>query len=450
MPIFCTRLYVHIGLGGAMNVIYLILMFATMSVNALEHKVFFTNPVCKNENQSSTFCTKHDYERNYLNPNGVFQSYVKILLREDYNKIIISYLSYSNPELTHFYKKVLLKSKPEFTIILDDPFEKQPYKLRKEILRKPLSYESFHQAPASEYLIKKNGQPISALAQAYELLKFAHENKISPSPKLLLRGQTLGSGYSHMKMTYLENNKSKKLILGSANLSQGIVLHHENWHMFTDTEDSNFVEVHKCILDLLISEPISYSKKVYSKKTNSCTEKQNTNNYKAYFTPGQGRLALKDIKTQFEKSDEIWIAAHRFSNHEIISYIKQAMEEGKTVRLLVDDDLYWVSHKSGRFLNSTYEAELIQPLINLGLKIKYVSTNQNEFLLHHNKYLIFIKNKQAIGVFTGAGNLTHSAFTKNFENYFLSTKQEVSNSFFDQYKFMWELALEANDLASNE
>ena len=198
----------------------------------------------------------------------------------------------------------------------------------------------------------------------------------------------------------------------------------------------------------MINEPLSYSKSEYAKHTMLCTNQQNDDQYKTYFTPGQGHLALADIKNNFEQSDEIWIAAHRFSNTQIFEAIKKALSNNKTVRLLVDDDLYWVEHKRGRYLNSKYEANKIKPLLKLGLKIKYLSTNNKEFLLHHNKYIIFIKNHRPFRVFTGAGNLTISAFTRNFENYFMTNKTENNLIFYNQYQIMWNLALEANELAS--
>lgn len=430
-----------------MNIFYLIFLLNLFQTNALEHKILFTNPLCDTPNKSITYCTKNDYNYNIVKSDGVFQTYVKNLFRRPFNKVIVSYLSFSNSELTEAYKSLLLKHNPKFTIILDDPFEEEPEKVRK-LLRQPLTYSSFHQGLTSEYLSFKNGAPKKALSEAYELLKFAHEYNISPSPTLLLRGQTDGSGYSHMKMTYLESETTKSLILGSANLSQGLALHHENWHFFEDSKDSNFVEVHKCILDNLINEPLSYSKSEYAKHTKLCTNQQNDDHYKAYFTPGQGQLAIADIQKSFEQSDEIWIAAHRFSNTQIFNAIKRALALNKTVRLIVDDDLYWVEHKRGRYLNSKYEANKIKPLLKLGLKIKYLSTNNKEFLLHHNKYIIFIKEQRPFKVFTGAGNLTISAFTRNFENYFMTNKSEASLIFHNQYQIMWNLALEAKALAS--
>lgn len=430
-----------------MNFFYLFFLFNFFQINALEHKILFTNPLCDTPNKTITYCTKDDYNYNIIKPDGVFQTYVKNLFSNPFDKVIVSYLSFSNADLTEAYKKLLLKHNPEFTIILDDPFEEEPENIRK-LLRQPLTYSNFHQGLTSEYLSFNKGTPKRALSEAYELLKFAHENNISPAPILLLRGQTEGSGYSHMKMTYLEAKNAKKLILGSANLSQGLALHHENWHFFNDSNDSNFVEVHKCILDNLINETLSFSKSEYAKQTKFCTIQQNDEQYKTYFTPGQGQLALTDIKKSFEQSDEIWIAAHRFSNTQIFEAIKRALSNNKTVKLLVDDDLFWVEHKKGRYLNSKYEANKIKPLIALGLKIKYLSTNNNEFLLHHNKYIIFIKDQKPFKVFTGAGNLTISAFTRNFENYFMTTNKENSLIFQNQYKIMWNLAYEANELAS--
>lgn len=448
LPIFRTKSkFSRFAVGESMNFFYLVFILSVFKINALEHQIQFTNPLCYTPDKPITYCTENDYHYNILKKDGVFQKYVKTLFSEPYHTVVVSYLSYSNPELTKAYQALLWKNQPQFTLILDDPFEKEPYSVRKK-LRQVLTYEDFHTGFTSQYLSHKNNKPIRVLSEAYNLLKFAHDNNIHPRPKLLLRGQTHGSGYSHMKITYLESSNNKKLVLGSANLSQGLALHHENWHFFEDSIDSNFVETHKCVLDLLINPNISYYKSQYAKHLSQCTSSQDNSYYTTYFTPGQGSKAIKDIEAKFKNSQEIWIAAHRFSNKRIIKFIKQALAQNKTVKLLVDDDLYWVEHEKGRFLNSKYEVKQIKPLIDLGLKIKYVSTNHKEFLLHHNKYIIFINDNRAHAVFTGAGNLTISAFTKNFENYFMTTKTIVNDVFKNQYDVMWRLGLEAKDLAS--
>ncbi len=73
-----------------------------------------------------------------------------------------------------------------------------------------------------------------------------------------------------------------------------------------------------------------------------------------------------------------------------------------------------------------------------------MQTNQNLFLLHHNKYIIFDFEKEQDAVHCGAGNFTQAAFSKNFENYYYITIPEIVEEFKQQYDHVW------NDLATKQ
>jgi hypothetical protein len=72
-------------------------------------------------------------------------------------------------------------------------------------------------------------------------------------------------------------------------------------------------------------------------------------------------------------------------------------------------------------------------LIGVGVLVKYLETNQNIYQLQHNKFMIYTFGGAAGAVFTGAGNLTTSAFTKNFENFYYITIPEVVRAYDEQY-----------------
>jgi hypothetical protein len=82
-----------------------------------------------------------------------------------------------------------------------------------------------------------------------------------------------------------------------------------------------------------------------------------------------------------------------------------------------------------------------------------METNHGEHLLHHNKYLILNQPKSAgpSAVFGGAGNLTGTAFTENWENFYYITIPTVVEQFRKQYTHVWnDLGTDSDDLPSED
>jgi HKD family nuclease len=59
--------------------------------------------------------------------------------------------------------------------------------------------------------------------------------------------------------------------------------------------------------------------------------------------------------------------------------------------------------------------------------------------LQHNKFVIF-EFQRGGSVFTGAGNLTTSAFENNFENFYMISIPEVVTQFQKQFDYMWDIS----------
>lgn len=144
------------------------------------------------------------------------------------------------------------------------------------------------------------------------------------------------------------------------------------------------------------------------------------------------------------------MATHRFSNKEIISFMRKSLQEGNLVKLLLDDDLYWTGkmrRSMGR--NNFREFVHVDNLVKDGLETSYVETYADDVLnarrvqLQHNKFMVFTGSKGEGSVFTGAGNLTIAAFEKNFENFYLIKRPFVYFSFRVQYHHLW------NNLGTN-
>jgi hypothetical protein len=81
------------------------------------------------------------------------------------------------------------------------------------------------------------------------------------------------------------------------------------------------------------------------------------------------------------------------------------------------------------------------------MNTKFLETNQNVYQLQHNKFIIFSQAGEAGSVFTGAGNMTSAAFTKNFENFYYISIPEVVEKYNKQYDLYFEkMATKAKDM----
>jgi HKD family nuclease len=74
-----------------------------------------------------------------------------------------------------------------------------------------------------------------------------------------------------------------------------------------------------------------------------------------------------------------------------------------------------------------------------------METNNNAHYLHHNKFITFT-TPQGEAAFAGAGNLTGTAFTDNFENFYWITIPHVVKAMKDQHEHLWSLATPSDNL----
>lgn len=76
-----------------------------------------------------------------------------------------------------------------------------------------------------------------------------------------------------------------------------------------------------------------------------------------------------------------------------------------------------------------------------GIKIQFMKTNSGVMQMMHNKFLIMEKVKTTQGsvqrVFSGAGHFTTSAMRNNYENFYLSQNQILTNKYKELFNYMW-------------
>lgn len=272
--------------------------------------------------------------------------------------------------------------------------------------------------------------------------------KSEDAPELHIRGHQGGLGYAHNKL-FMVNPRSKllKIVFSSGNLSSGVALHHENWHFITVDAGTYFGHSHLCLMDGMLRHGKSLDDyRAYIRHCRSETGAEPESDIQAFFIPGDGDAATRAMTRGIQGSSRVWIGAHRFSYGKMLSALSNKLGSGNVdMRIIVDDDVYWAGMTGDAVgPNEPWEYENVASLAKEGAQVKYMETNHGANLLHHNKFLIFDR-----AVFAGAGNLTGTAFTENFENFYFITIPDVVARFQKQYLRMWdELATAPGNMPS--
>lgn len=256
------------------------------------------------------------------------------------------------------------------------------------------------------------------------------------------RGSTGGLGYAHNKMMIVnpQDKMMTKIVFSSGNMTSGTSINHENWNFVTTSPKSYFAQTHRCAMAAMIEA--GDSKKNFKAHLNQCRSEitaPKESDVTVYFVPVDGAAALNDISVAARAADLIEGMSHRLSG-KIADLLANLIQQKKKVKFILDDDIYWSAlfrKNVGR--NMSFEAfRIYNDLINQGMETKFLETNQNVFQLQHNKFLIFSFNSRG-AVFTGAGNMTTAAFTKNFENFYFITIPEVVEAYNKQFDLYFDV-----------
>jgi len=260
------------------------------------------------------------------------------------------------------------------------------------------------------------------------------------------RGNAGGIGFAHNKVTFFTKKSSSdmEIVIGSGNLTTGTILTHENWHFIRAPKTSYFVSMHECLWEGVKNH--AETDDAYADFLNVCRQKIATAPEKGieiFFIPGGGQSLIERLRTELQSSEWVFGASHRFNGGLVKNLLSGTLSAGIKVGMVFDDDLYWAGVlRKGFGLNQYSEARVVRDLVKQGMQVKYIQTNQKEHLINHNKFFIWGKSGRTEGAFFGAGNLTDSAFTKNFENFYLVTLPEVVEEMQRYQQHLW------NDLAT--
>ena len=430
------------------------------------YDVFFTNPECEayeydetvysnagdplRSKPANVYCKRGDKSKNQLRETSPHYNLRKLIENEDVNEMFLTFLSFSNGDIADALCEAIEDRNLKVTFIIDKGSRSDAGKRR--YLDKVAECRAKN-VPESEMNI----------------------------PRTEFRGQNGGLGYAHNKIIiakYKSAPKKTTLVFASGNMSSGTVLHHENWHFLTTSTESYIAQAHECIKEGMLdhSDSIRASRrhgrravKAIDNFKNHMTECRakisvaEEDDIKTFVVPSDGDEAMDNIVEKIEAAEKIDVAVHRFTHNDLIKAMGDAAKDGKRVRLVADDDIYWVGENAPRSNGritcrgaGNVGANMCNEYFNMrrvernGVSVKFMQTNHNIFLLHHNKYVIFDfadDAGQPDGIHCGAGNFTKAAFTQNFENYYYITVPEVVEKFKRQYNYKYStLATSEEDL----
>lgn len=392
-----------------------------------EYEVRFTNPLCVDypydqdvrsvsgkqltQKPKDVFCTSNDSPASAARPESPMTKLLSWINDPKTKEIFFTYLSFSNSTVQKALCTAITQRNVKVTFVLDS---------------------SSDTAKADMLLACQPSDP-------------------SKKPRMEKRGHTSGIGYAHNKMFLVNPGADTvKIAFSSGNMSSGVTLHHENWHFITLPSDTYFAQAHICMMK---AELDAYqSKNEYRASIESCiaaTGLKEERDVKSFMVPADRGRASKQLVAAIKAARGVDIAAHRFSYSAMVGALKSMLDsQGIPVRIVADDDMYWAGQGEAVGDNMSFEFYNVKSLTNRGAEVKWMETNHDQHLLHHNKFLVFdMGGQDKDAVWCGAGNLTGTGFTTNWENYYYITIPEVVDAYKDQYEHMWkDLATDEGDL----
>jgi hypothetical protein len=244
-----------------------------------------------------------------------------------------------------------------------------------------------------------------------------------------------------------------RMSFSSGNMGSGAVLHHENWHFIEAARASYFVEAHRCLVRALIDPAHTDGKPAFRTFMNDCRAAipyPEEDDIRSYFIPVRedSKAAVERLVASVQTATKIDIGVHRFGLTELVDALEARLgDDGVRVRMIADDDLYWLSPLVGEGAvvgnNLYFEADNVERLAAVeggDYAIRYLETNPGPHLLHHNKFVL-LDDREDGGpdtVMAGAANLTGTGFDTNLENLYFIEIPSVVAAFEEQFGRFWD------------
>lgn len=416
---------------------------------------------------------------------------LKLINDKSTKSIFMTFLSFSDSAVARALCSKMAKKELKLELILDAKNEQGSIdrSLSRYVGGKPITSSNRAEAEAKhERAIKRATNRVLKLAKVENRTQ-SQEKRYTKAKKdlegLLSKSQYLGSilcstdgmsqdqdytikrlkkqkgiGWAHTKAFMVNPTDKEKMTIAfaSANMSSGTTIHHENWHFVTAATESHFVQTHLCLREAEFNH--ATSRRGFMAFMKACRDNiklAEEDDIKTFIVPGEGEEAIELFSKGIANSENVDVAAHRFTLKPLMNALIAAKKKKTNIRMVFDDDIYLVGERrlaeGLRVPNMGFEYGNVKRVVGRidntleknGVEARYMQTNHYSHTIHHNKYIIMdnAKNKKMKpAVFCGAGNFTKAAFIKkggatNLENYYYITIPEVVEAFKTQYDYKW-------------
>ena len=244
-----------------------------------------------------------------------------------------------------------------------------------------------------------------------------------------------------------------KMTFSSGNMSSGVVTHHENWHFIDVKRDSYFGQAHVCLMDAQVSATASSGAAVQGRarrvpRRDRAPRRRATSRRSSSRTPrtasarrryllGGVTEAARSISARTGSATRAWSRRSR-----------RKLEDGDlTLRMVADDDLYWLDPVAGASQRGRFEPRL------RGRQRREARDRRRRQLrdpvLRDEQQRVHAPPQQvprctrtprasAFGLIAGAANLTGAGFNDNFENIYFIKVPKVLEAFETQFARVWD------------
>lgn len=264
----------------------------------------------------------------------------------------------------------------------------------------------------------------------------------------------------HNKFLIVDSGEDNKahINFSSGNLSAfGLSAHFDHWVVTQAEKDSNFYAQHMCVVDALaaaVEDGKGDNPKKYRATLDACladtlwtqdakwVEKAiEQEKIAPLFAPNPQDQVLQVLLNQIDSvvaGGKIYGAMQHFLHAKIAMSLKRAVDRGVKVNLLMDDDI--VSGESNVPGVREFYNRLLKPN---GIAIRFMQTNATDHQMMHNKFLILegVKKLGKNRVFSGAGHFTTAGMKNNYENFYVTEVDSLTEKYKELYEYMLKNSL---------
>lgn len=268
----------------------------------------------------------------------------------------------------------------------------------------------------------------------------------------------------HPKLVYLETESRRLGFIGSGNITRSRMNTDyfvrlpskpiSAGHQISPTVGLNYVDWIECVTQGLIDDGQKDTHEEIAQIREKCRLPSSDSEMMSFLMPTDSRKALLRMAFLAASYDEVSILTQGFNSNDITWILTQALLDGKKVRVLVDDDIFWAKEDPmEKLMNYAYEYEdHLAPLVSSGADARFLITNHNDIIgnYQHAKLYAFRSANNKSGVcIVGSANATSSAFRDNVET-LIEVEGDLcvaSQNWFDE---LWDRSVPAQMMPSKD